>query len=373
MSFLEDIPNDLLNLIVLNLDYPSFHNLVKSKMINGGELDYKSLFYAMDEMLIGQYLLVTTDKEFSRNNSEDEIDRNKIDEDEIDRNKIDKDEIDRNKIDRNKIGHEVEIDEMTFPESCVVYTGYKDIIKNDNIIKSKNNPYRILYIMQLKRNNYLSDLEDWKKLYKLDKKLYDLLIVNKTFIHSHNFECLGDIIRIEYINFYEIVNSINEIKNVKGIKSIIYIENLFDISEVDNINEITKYLADKYKLDRAGSDFHEALDYNIEDPVYLKNLTKYLKYLIDNYPEVLGVYSDTFIPVHCCFIGMEEVTMYMINKVCSTILEEDYIVEYFEGVIDEFENWVDKFPDKNIIKEVINSSLDNSKLSKENKDKLVKI
>lgn len=168
MSFLEEIPNDLLNLVVLELDYPSFYNLIKSNMINEMVVDYKYLFYNMDEMLIGQQMTVTSDT----------------------------------KINKNEISED-DMPELKFCPIEMVYTGYSSIIKDDRIIKTyiqHTNYYKILYIMQIKRDIYLSHLNDWKRIYKLDKNLYELLIINKNHLYDYNFKCLDDVVTIYYQN-----------------------------------------------------------------------------------------------------------------------------------------------------------------------------
>lgn len=130
------------------------------------------------------------------------------------------------------------------------YLGVKEIIKDDPIMKF-DNPYRLLYMMQLEGEEdlYIFSLVLKKELLTLDKELYNLITKNKTYIYKFKY----DNIEIPYFLLDDdLLKSVE--KNEK-----IYMEDVLNMYYFDNIELILVYINDKYSF-RVGEAFIDFLD-----------------------------------------------------------------------------------------------------------------
>ena len=249
-SYINNLPDALINLIVLELDYNSLYNLLQSNMVDEKLLDYKDLFYQLDNEMNGRWMTLTSLRLEER---------------------------------------EGKLREIKYPG--FKYEGYKDIIRDTYLIKTELNPYKILYFIQLKRDRYLSYLSCMKRLYTLDNALYQMIIPNKTYTRFKYFEYLDKIIKIFTIDISDLVNNITSINLYNNDRTrCVYINNLIYIAEIDSIKEIAEYVENIYKLGIDATYSYEIMN-RIKYSNNEKYVIEYIRYLLGTYQEQFPLYS----------------------------------------------------------------------------------
>ena len=245
MSYFERLNTDIINIIILDLSYDDLCEFLRSKIIDESRIDYKYLFYYMDKECTGKIL-------------------------------------------KRPLRSFPYLGEVITKYTYIEYYGLKFIIKNDCIM-NLNNAHKILYTMlintQFNTHDYFCYLNNKSLLYKLDKKLYNFIIQNKTFINVCTYRCIDEIIKLDYIPVYQVFANclecnlrssnaiedsllmelddmhnlfLNKMYNGKIIpkrqemkyNNFFHMEILIHISYLDNIIEITNYLLDKFEVSK---------------------------------------------------------------------------------------------------------------------------
>ena len=319
MSYLKEIPSCLLNIVILELEYNDVCNLTFSKTIDEDLLDYKSLFYDLDNKLLCEYHSLN-------NKSEYFVSRGCL---------------------PSKGGLSLKgipLNSSSIKRTIIIeHIGYKELLNKEGINKflfdynGDTNPYKVLYFILLRSDKFKEYLDNKVRLYLHNRELYNLISLNKTYIESYDFEFLDCNIILNVID-------LNTFINKYGYS--IYIENLFGYSYMDSINEITKYIKDNYKLARYGIDFAGFLEMDLQKPLLKKYLLKYFKHLIEYYPVDIGLENDTLIIILFYKLGELDMVNFILNKMINE--KNNYFTNVVEDIDRDGEEYADGEKDSNV-------------------------
>ena len=305
MSYLEEIPSCLLNIILLELKYNDVYNLILSKMVNNELLDYKSLFYSLDEMFY---------------NSNIQIIKQNL-------------PLYNSKTSEEKNFNIIEFGNTIQKTMGGIHLRYKELLNKEGVNKflfdydGNIDPYKVLYFILLKRDKYKKYLDDKVTLYLDDKILYNLVSSNKTYIENYDFEFLNYKINLNVIELNKFIVFVRY-------EGYVNVEHLLRYSYMDTINDITKYVKDTYNLSRYGLEFSTFLENSLKNPLLEKYVLNYFKYLIEYYPSSIEFYQDVLM-----ILSFYELSKFdMVDFILSKMINEKN-GEYFTNIVECLENY----------------------------------